>query len=110
MRTFFIGGEYDGYQMNRRATKTITFNTWKCYDSPNRPVNVKHSYRLKCIINLGYQVAYYQAENKGCGLSCGSFSLPPGVGYIIGGQTHIQTYNHFSPGLQQFLYPPGIGR
>ena len=67
MKYIFIGGKYDGYQLERAEQDEaeekdgkITFSEWRCCEFPSASYKHKHHYRLRCIVNIGAEVSYFE--------------------------------------------------
>ena len=67
MKYIFIGGKYDGYQLERAEQDEaeekdgkITFSECRCNEFPSASYEHKHHYRLRCVVNIGAEVSYFE--------------------------------------------------
>ncbi len=65
MKAIFIGGLLDKYRKNvSEDDQNFTFMINKCDTFPSRGYQQKWEYKLRCVVNIGEPIAYFQHYTK----------------------------------------------
>jgi len=64
MKAYFQGGVMEGKCLDIEPVDELTFVRWYCDTYPAPGYQINHTYRKKCVINIGLPVVFYTSYTK----------------------------------------------